>query len=194
MVDLEGGQLSPFEPPDSLEVVYQDVDTCSQCSIASLTVNLNRSKLRGMEKKSNLCFVGQNPSYYRSGDRDFYTSESGKILTRALNKVGLDREDVFVTNVVKCSTPTNKPLKKVVIQSCLPYLIRELALVHPKLIVALGAIACKVFRAKVGEFSQWGDTEVFGLPHPAYILHGGMTESQYCELMKEVRQRVDSWS
>lgn len=194
MVALDGRQAKLDELPDSLEAIYQEVDSCAKCPIASLTVNLNRSKLNGLEKKSDLCFVGQNPSYYRSGDRDFYTSESGRVFIRALRKVALDREAVFVTNVVKCSTPTNKPLKKTAIQNCLPYLVRELALVQPRLIVALGSVACKVFRATVGKFSVWGDIEVFGMYHPAYVLHGGVAEGRYCEMMKKVRERFDSWN
>lgn len=178
---------------DSLDKIYQEVDACKQCELFQLEVNQKRSKRAGADEPSKLVLVAQNPSFWRRGNRDLYSSKSGKFLRRLLAEAGIDREKVFVTNVVKCSTLKNEKPSVKAIRVCQLYLYRELELLDPKLIVALGAVAMKLFGARVGQFSKFRDWRVYGIYHPAYCLRGGIDEQEYDAYVWKLKGEVDSW-
>lgn len=182
---------SPYPENDSLEKIYKEVDSCKKCDISKLEVNRQRSKLQGIEKVSDLVFVGQNPSCFRKGDRDLYTSRSGRFLTQVLNGAGLDREKIFVTNIVKCSTSDNRTLSSREIAWCSSYILREMKVINPEIIVSLGRVACDFFNVKFGEFKSWRDCRVFGVPHPVFCLRGGVDKDTYIEYFKTIKEALD---
>jgi len=179
-----------LQKQDSLEKIYGEVDRCTKCKISLLSVNQSRSKLRGIEKASKLFFVGQNPSFWRKGDRDLYSSASGKFFIKVLKDAGLDRESVFVTNLVKCSTPENRIPTDQEIRRCSEYLIREIKVVNPKIVVPLGKISCRFFDAKVGVFTKWRNYRIFGLYHPMFCLRGGVDYVSYLNYFIKLREEL----
>ena len=189
--------LDEFEGPKTLEQVYADVDSCTQCSIKQMKVNQGRSKVRGMEERSPLLFIGQNPSIWRKGDRDLYESKSGKLLSDLLNQVGLDRETIFVTNVVKCSTVDNKRPKLETVKNCMPFLLAEIRDLDPKLIVAVGSLAASVLNAKIGQFTTFRGYRTFAIYHPAFLLRreeDELVQKQYRMNLEIIAQEVSGWT
>ncbi len=127
---------------------------------------------------AEIAFVGEAPGYEEDRKGRPFVGRSGELLVKMIKEVlGLERKDVFITNVVRCRPPGNRTPDKKEIEKCSPYLFEELSVVKPKLVVALGAPAARVILGKDekiselrGRFFPKGEYMVFVTFHPAYIV------------------------
>jgi len=100
-----------------------------------------------------------------------FTRGSGYLLDTSLVLASLHRRDVFITNIVHCHPPHNRKSEPKEIRRCLPYLLKELEIVKPELVVPMGADAKQVFAAMSTKVTK--KFKVHGVQHPAYYLHKG---------------------
>jgi uracil-DNA glycosylase family 4 len=128
---------------------------------------------------------------------------AGQLLTRMLGEIGLHREDVYIGNILKCRPPGNRDPLPAEIETCTPWLVEQITLIQPRLLVTLGNFATKfVLQTQRGITSmrgrtyEWHGRTVIPTFHPAAILHGGGEKSrQFQDLQADfalIRSTLDS--
>ena len=125
-------------------------------------------------------FVGEAPGVNEDQQNRPFIGAAGKLLSELLSRIGLERGDVYIANVVKCRPPENRNPESFEIESCLPYLWRQIEIIKPRVICTLGNFATqallgkKVAITKVrGQHVQIKNFFVFPMFHPAAALHQG---------------------
>lgn len=116
------------------------VDHCGRCPLAQTR---NRAVMGRGSLRSPVLFIAEGPG--RNEDRDGipFTGQSGQMFDRLLGEIGMTREDVYITNIVKCHPPGNRDPKPEEQEACIPYLKYETLLLRPKMIVCLGRVAAQ---------------------------------------------------
>ena len=116
------------------------VDHCGRCPLAQTR---NRAVMGRGSLRSPVLFIAEGPG--RNEDRDGipFTGQSGQVFDRLLREIGMTREDVYITNIVKCHPPGNRDPKPEEQEACIPYLKYETLLLRPKMIVCLGRVAAQ---------------------------------------------------
>lgn len=137
--------------PDSLEQIAAEVAACRRCRLWESRTHPvpgeGPSRVRVM-------IVGEGPGEQEDQQGRPFVGRAGKLLTSLLEAVGLPRETVFIGNVVKCRPPRNRPPRQDERRACLPYLQRQIALLQPDVIVALGATAATALLGRPVSITQ----------------------------------------
>jgi len=164
--------------------IFSDVQECRSCSLAKLPVNKEGDRLLGHgDPNHHVIFIAQNPSFRRVKFEEpkifgTWQNRNDRLFIEFLGKVGIKRKDVFVTNLVKCSTLENFPPDREEILACKKFIMREIGAIKPRLMVTIGGLAHKAFKGKTGAWSKWSGADVFGIWHPSYLLRAGLEEVQ----------------
>jgi len=115
------------------------------------------------------------------------------LLTQMINAMGLSRDDVYIANVVKCRPPENRTPEKDEIATCLPFLLRQLTNINPKVIVCLGSVAAQALlntNKSISHFrGQWFDfrgAKLMATYHPAYLLRNPQAKPEVWADLKKV--------
>ncbi len=157
----------------SLEKLNRACLKCDRCTLSQQRqqVVIGRGKI-----KPDLAIVGEAPGKQEDKLGQPFVGDSGKFLGKLLETVKLD-SNVYFTNTVRCRPPNNRKPSAEEIKACKPYLIDELRLVKPKIIICAGAIAVAGLTGKKesitflrGKWLDWEGTPVMPLFHPAYLL------------------------
>ena len=180
LADLSQGDL--FAEPDpiitcrTLSELHGLIDGCTKCE--ELAEYRSQTVPGVGPTDARVVFIGEGPGRWEDQKGEPFVGDAGAYLTELLEKIGLDRSEVFITNVVKCRPPDNRNPKTSEMDNCEPYLERQLALIKPDLIVLLGRVALERFfpKEKITEAAAKprrgavGDREVTFLPmlHPAF--------------------------
>jgi uracil-DNA glycosylase family 4 len=177
--------------------LYNEVRKCRRCSISSLRENTDDGKLNGKVvgggKFESVFFIGIAPSCFRRGMIAFTDSKLGATMTKFLSEIGLKREDVFFSNILKCSVENNRKPTDDEIGNCKKWLILETECVKPKLIVFMGADAAKCFNMKIGDVSQImlpevGMIKTYAIYHPAAFERGVVSYAEYAKQFKKISE------
>jgi uracil-DNA glycosylase len=169
--------LSLFEEKvidDSLLKIRDDIGDCTRCKLHK---GRNKIVFGDGSGKAQLVFVGEGPGADEDAQGLPFVGRAGKLLTQMIEAMGLQRKDVYICNVVKCRPPENRTPEPDEVQTCSPYLLRQIDVIDPKVIVCLGAVAAKTllqtnrgishFR---GEWQEWRGHKLMATYHPAYLL------------------------
>ena len=170
---------------------------CRRCGLAA-----GRTRLvvdRG-NPGAKILLVGEGPGAEEDRQGQAFVGRSGKLLDSMLLEAGIDpAKDVLIANVVKCRPPGNRPPKADEVESCLPYLLRQIALVAPKCLGLLGATAAKhlLVDRELGRLSDhvgkrlddgaFPGVGIFILFHPAFILRNPRRRSEMVEHLRGLR-------
>ncbi|MEM7826382.1 MAG: uracil-DNA glycosylase [Candidatus Aenigmatarchaeota archaeon] len=126
----------------SLEEIAEEIKKCKKCEL----YKFRKKTVPGEgNAKSKIAFIGQNPGKNEDIQGKPFVGMSGKFLNKLLASIGLKREEVFVTGVVKCHTPKNRRPSKKEIENCVPYTLEQLEVINPEIVVLLGDVACEAF-------------------------------------------------
>jgi uracil-DNA glycosylase len=184
----------PAGGPDTLESIAAEIAHCHLCPLAhtrTLAVP-GQGRLR-----PDVMFVGEGPGADEDKQGLAFVGRAGQLLTKMINAMGYEREDVFIGNIVKCRPPENRVPTPDEMAGCLPYLRRQIAVIQPKLIVCLGATAVRGLvqeTAPIGKVrGQWREFE--GIPvmltfHPAYLLRDPRKKTETWADLKTVLARL----
>ncbi|MEX0888015.1 MAG: uracil-DNA glycosylase [Patescibacteria group bacterium] len=147
--------------------------------------------------RAEIMFVGEGPGYHEDKLGRPFVGRAGSLLDRLLSRHGFKREDVFIANVVKHRPPDNRAPMKDEVRACLPFLIQQIKVVNPKIIVPLGRSALEVFMKDklIGEMHgkgfKAGNRIIFPLYHPAAALRSPsvlrILENDFRNLPKIIR-------
>ena len=130
--------MADGECAELMHVLEREVRACTLCSLAN-----GRTQAVPGEGALNalVMFVGEGPGFEEDRQGRPFVGRSGRLLTESLKKIGVERTDVYITNVVKCRPPNNRDPLPDEVAACAPYLDRQIALVNPRIIVTLGRIS-----------------------------------------------------
>ncbi len=120
---------------------------CKKCELYKYRKNPVPGEGR---RDAEIMFVGEAPGAREDETGRPFVGAAGKLLTELLEKIGLKREDVYITNVVKCRPPNNRDPTEEEIRACSPYLMKQIQLIKPKIIVALGRHAGRFLFEQAG--------------------------------------------
>jgi len=144
------------EPRDSIVKVSSEVVVCTKCRLSETRRNAVPGE--GLEN-SRVVFVGEAPGEQEDAQGRPFVGAAGKLLTELQASVGLRREDVYITNIVKCRPPNNRPPRKDEASACRPYLNRQISLIGPRIICPMGNSAIHALLD-----SDKGVTDLHGTP------------------------------
>lgn len=127
--------------------------------------------------RAALMFIGEAPGADEDRQGEPFVGRAGKLLTKTLEELGTPRSEVYIANILKCQPPGNRVPLPPEVASCLPYLRKQIDLIRPKLLCALGGVAAKTLlqsEATIsslrGRIHPFGNHRLFPTFHPAYIL------------------------
>jgi DNA polymerase len=156
------------------EEVKTRVRACERCGLA---VNRTNVVFGQGSIETPLVFVGEGPGEDEDKQGAAFVGKAGQLLTRILSAGGISREEVFITNVVKCRPPNNRVPEAEEMMMCGDFLEAQLLLLRPKILVCLGATATKWILKTTegitsvrGRWYEWRGIEVFPMFHPSYLL------------------------
>ncbi|HIM59037.1 MAG TPA: uracil-DNA glycosylase [Dehalococcoidia bacterium] len=154
----------------SIEEIAGVVRTCTKCRLHAGRTNAVPGAGSSV---ASILIIGEGPGFNENQQGLPFVGRSGKLLDELLAAVPLSREDVFITNVVKCRPPDNRDPQPDEVAACRPYLERQMELINPKVVVTLGRHSYLRFYpdGKIsrdhGKILQWNDRILFPLYHPA---------------------------
>lgn len=148
--------LSAAERRERLVEVYREVQDCERCPLAATRT---RAVFGAGDADAELMFVGEAPGADEDRQGLPFVGRAGMLLGELLAEVGLSREEVFITNVLKSRPPGNRDPQPSEIEACEPYLFRQVELIEPKVVATLGNFATKLLTG-----SPAGITRVRGTP------------------------------
>ena len=157
-----------------LTELCEEIKTCQKCILSQGRTNAVPGE--GPEN-ADIMFIGEGPGFHEDRQGRPFVGAAGKFLEELLAKIDLSRDDVYITNVVKCRPPGNRDPQSEEIEACRPYLDRQIELIHPRLIVTLGRFSMQRYfpGASIsrihGQAKRIGNVLYYPMFHPAAALH-----------------------
>lgn len=195
---VAGPVLSPAEKSSGLQQLSAEVSGCTLCQALART--RTQTVFADGSPTAELCFVGEAPGADEDAQGIPFVGRAGQLLTKIIEACGLKREEVYICNVIKCRPPENRNPLPDEICNCRPYLERQLQILQPKMLVALGKFAAAHLLLKRPEdvpiTKMRGQIhEYCGIPfmitlHPAYLLRNPAAKKDVWEDMKEVMRQL----
>jgi DNA polymerase len=147
--------------------------------------------------RAEIMFVGEAPGRDEDLQGEPFVGRAGELLTKIIIAMGFKREDVYIANVLKCRPPENRAPLPDEVTNCRPYLLSQIELIKPKLIVALGATAVRALldvqlgiTKMRGHWYTFRDIPIMPTFHPAYLLRNPPAKKEVWEDMKAVLEKL----
>jgi uracil-DNA glycosylase len=181
------------DPVAALSLIREDLGDCTRCKL-----HKGRTKIVfGVgNPRADLMFVGEGPGADEDAQGEPFVGRAGQLLNNMIKAMGLRREDVYIANIVKCRPPGNRQPERDECETCSPFLMRQIAAIKPKVMVALGATAAKNLLAinapmtelrgrwydfkPAGSDPSWPGARLAVTYHPAFLL-------------RDPRQKGEAW-
>jgi len=184
------------DPVAALKLIREDLGDCTRCKLHKGRTQI----VFGVGNPyADLMFVGEGPGADEDAQGAPFVGRAGQLLNNMIKAMGIRREDVYIANVVKCRPPGNRTPERDESETCSPFLMRQIAVIKPKVVVALGAVAAKNLLATNASMSElrgrfydfmpsgarssdpsWQGTKLAVTYHPAFLL-------------RDPRQKGEAW-
>jgi len=169
----------------ALKIIREDLGDCTRCVLHKQG---RKQIVFGVgNPNAELMFIGEAPGADEDIKGEPFVGRAGQLLNNMIKAMGIQREDVYIANIIKCRPPGNRTPERDECDTCLPFLMRQIAVVKPKVIVALGAVAAKTLLAinapMIEMRGRWYDfrgTKLAVTYHPAFLL-------------RDPRQKKEAW-
>jgi len=185
------------DPVQALKIIREDLGDCTRCVLHKQG---RKQIVFGVgDPKAELMFIGEAPGADEDQQGEPFVGRAGQLLNNMIKAMGLERERVYIANIIKCRPPNNRTPERDECETCSPFLMRQVATVKPKVIVALGAVAAKTLlaindsmsnlRGRWYEFRptgsrsndpNWTSAKLAVTYHPAFLL-------------RDPRQKKEAW-
>ena len=185
------------DPIAALKLIREDLGDCTRCKLHKQG---RKQIVFGVgNPKAELMFVGEGPGADEDAQGEPFVGRAGQLLNNMIKAMGIRREDVYIANVVKCRPPGNRTPERDECDTCSPFLMRQISVIKPKVIVALGAVAAKNLLAINAPMSElrgrfydfmpsgarssdpaWQGAKLAVTYHPAFLL-------------RDPRQKGEAW-
>jgi len=185
------------DPVKALTIIREDLGDCTRCVLHKQG---RKQIVFGVgNPKAELMFVGEGPGADEDAQGEPFVGRAGQLLNNMIKAMGIERKDVYIANIVKCRPPGNRTPEREECATCSPFLMRQIAVIKPKVIVALGAVAAKTLLAMSASMMQlrgrfydfrpagmrsndphWDGCKLAVTYHPAFLL-------------RDPRQKGEAW-
>jgi len=184
------------DPVAALRLIREDLGDCTRCKLHQQG---RKQIVFGVgNPRADLMFVGEGPGADEDAQGEPFVGRAGQLLNNMIKAMGLRREEIYIANVVKCRPPGNRTPERDECETCSPFLMRQIAAIKPKVIVALGAVSAKnllainapmsELRGRFYDFmptgvasdSEWRGAKLAVTYHPAFLL-------------RDPRQKGEAW-
>jgi DNA polymerase len=189
-------EQSVSDPIQALKIIREDLGDCTRCALHKGRKHI----VFGVgNPTAELMFVGEGPGADEDEKGEPFVGRAGQLLNNMIKAMGIEREQVYIANIVKCRPPGNRQPERDECATCSPFLMRQIAVVKPKVIVALGATAAKTLLAMNASMIQlrgrfynfrpagvrsndpnWDGCKLAVTYHPAFLL-------------RDPRQKGEAW-
>ncbi|HKN22667.1 MAG TPA: uracil-DNA glycosylase [Terracidiphilus sp.] len=175
---------------DTLLKIREDIGDCTRCKLHK---GRNKIVFGDGRPKAELVFIGEGPGADEDQQGIPFVGRAGKLLTQMIEAMGLQRRDVYICNVVKCRPPENRAPEPDEVATCSPYLLRQIDVIRPKVIVCLGAVAAKTLLETTrgisqfrGQWLEWRGHRLIATYHPAYLLRNPNAKGEVWKDLQKV--------
>jgi len=185
------------DPVKALKIIREDLGDCTRCPLHKQG---RKQIVFGVgDPRAELMFVGEGPGADEDEQGEPFVGRAGQLLNNMIKAMGIERAQVYIANIVKCRPPGNRTPEREECETCSPFLMRQIAVVKPKVIVALGATAAKTLLAMNSSMMQlrgrfyafkpagvrsndpaWDGCKLAVTYHPAFLL-------------RDPRQKGEAW-
>ena len=185
------------DPAKALKIIREDLGDCMRCPLHKQG---RKQIVFGVgNPMADLMFVGEGPGADEDQQGKPFVGRAGQLLNNMIKAMGITREQVYIANIVKCRPPGNRTPEREECETCSPFLMRQIAVIKPKVVVALGAVAAKTLLAMSASMAQlrgrfydfkpagvrsndpnWDGCKLAVTYHPAFLL-------------RDPRQKGEAW-
>jgi DNA polymerase len=184
---------SPSEP-QRLEEIRNELGDCRRCKLH----RTRRTIVFGEgNEKAKLMLIGEGPGNEEDVQGRPFVGKAGQLLTKILQSIDIEREEVYIANIIKCRPPQNRNPEPDEIENCFPFLLKQIQAIGPRMICALGTFSAQTLlktdvkittlRGKVYDFSG---IQLFPTYHPAYLLRNPEKKREVWEDMKQIAKAL----
>ncbi|MBC8312940.1 MAG: uracil-DNA glycosylase [Candidatus Cloacimonetes bacterium] len=173
--EVFGKNFIPENSKNLLKKLFEEFQNCQKCKLSKTR---NNFVIGEGNSDAEIMFVGEGPGMQEDIQGKPFVGSAGKLLTKMLKAINLERESVYITNVVKCRPPQNRNPEADEISTCIPILYKQIEIIQPKIICALGKVAGNLLLKKDttlgnmrGKFFQKENYKVFVTYHPSALLY-----------------------
>lgn len=185
------GGANPSDPL-TLQKIRAELGDCKRCKLQ----RTRRTIVFGEgNEKATLMFIGEGPGYDEDVQGRPFVGKAGQLLTKIIQSIHLKREEVYITNIIKCRPPQNRNPEPDEIETCFPFLMKQIQAIKPKIICALGTFSAQTLlktNAKItalrGKTYDLGEIQVVPTYHPAFLLRNPEKKKEVWEDMKRIQQ------
>ena len=185
LIEISTTPDSLADPAQGLRAIREDIGDCTRCRLAKQG---RKQIVFGVgNPRAELMFIGEAPGADEDQQGEPFVGRAGQLLNNMIKAMGLRREDIYIANIIKCRPPGNRTPERDECETCSPFLMRQIATIKPKAIVALGAVAAKTLLAINAPMTElrgkWYDfrgTRLAVTYHPAFLL-------------RDPRQKKEAW-
>ena len=185
------------DPVKALKIIREDLGDCTRCPLHKQG---RKQIVFGVgNPRADLMFVGEGPGADEDEQGEPFVGRAGQLLNNMIKAMGITRQQVYIANIVKCRPPGNRTPEREECETCSPFLMRQIAVIKPKVVVALGAVAAKTLLAMSSSMAQlrgrfydfrptgvrsndpnWQGCKLAVTYHPAFLL-------------RDPRQKGEAW-
>ena len=180
-------------PVDALVAIRTEIGDCTRCKLH--TLGRTQVVFGSGNPNAELMFVGEAPG----ADEDIqgvpFIGRAGQLLTKIIEAIDLTREDVYIANVIKCRPPQNRNPEPDEVETCEPFLFKQIDAIKPKVIVALGKFGAQTLLRTLepisklrGRIFDYRGSKLIPTFHPAYLLRNPSSKREVWEDMKLVKK------
>jgi DNA polymerase len=180
---------------DPLEQISLDLVNCTRCKLCQQRSHI---VVGDGNPHAELVFIGEGPGEQEDIEGLPFVGKAGQLLTRMIQAIGLQREQVYITNVVKCRPPGNRNPEPDEIQACSPFLYRQLDAIQPKMIVALGKFAVQTLLGREvkitqmrGQLQTYRGIKLMPTYHPSYLLRNPSAKKEVWMDLQQVAKELN---
>jgi DNA polymerase len=184
-------------PVESLAAVRADIGDCTRCKLH--TLGRTQIVFGVGNPDADLMFVGEAPGRDEDQQGFPFVGRAGQLLTKIIEAIALKRDDVYIANVIKCRPPENRNPEPDEVATCEPFLFRQIDIIKPKVIVALGKFGAQTLLRTLDPISRlrgrvfdYRGAKLIPTFHPAYLLRNPSSKREVWEDMKLVRSLLTS--
>lgn len=185
----------PADKSSALRLIRDEIGDCTRCRLHEQRTNI----VFGVGNTSaDIMFVGEGPGADEDAQGEPFVGRAGQLLNNMINAMGLKREEVYIANVVKCRPPGNRTPERDECDTCSPFLMKQIEVIKPKMIVALGAVAAKnllqmndTMTNLRGHIYDFRSTQLVVTYHPAYLLRDPRQKGEAWKDLQMVMKHLD---
>jgi len=200
ITSLSAAENVPKKAPRSETLTLADVRTelgdCKRCKLHRTRKTIVFGE--GNEK-ATLMFIGEGPGYDEDTQGRPFVGRAGQLLTKIIESIALPREEVYIANIIKCRPPQNRNPEPDEIESCNPFLMKQIRVIQPKIICALGTFSAQTLlktdtkiTALRGKLHDLEGIKVIPTYHPAFLLRNPERKREVWEDMKKIAELLNN--